>query len=398
MRVLHLEAARGEAGAPTIDRGLTLLDDRWVACVSGRDLHLHDLTADPRTPAFIVPAGGQHTAALDVLITHDVAHHFRRFTRTGDRWHEATRFTLPAPHAGWPGDPQLSPSGRYLCVELPAHADERHGWVVLLDAHDGREITAHPRYLSARATFVTLHGRELLLLSAPSYMGVLLIDPATGRTLHAFEPTQSWDFCHTDYALTADGARLVVFGCVWAAPYELRLYDATPWTADTPASSDGFPLPQLLNQPESIPGETVLPAQLHDHGDGTLDVYSLISQRDLAADLAADPDIEPGLDGTDRAILATLRDLPGPAALLQRRVDLASARVVGWTAAPIRPTGETHVHALPGHRAALVGAGVQRFDGRTGAVTDGPACTVPPGWFLSAVTPDGQRVVIRTLA
>jgi len=393
VRIVHLEAARGPGGEPAIAHGLTILDDRWTACLHGRDLHLHDLTADPRAPCFTVAGGGQHTGAPGVLLTFDAAHGFRRFELADGRWAEVARFGLPAPYTGWPTDPQLSRSGRFVSVELPAYADERHPWVVLLDAHDGRPIAAHARHLSARAAFVALAGREVLLLSAPSYMGVLMVDAATGQTLHAFEPSHGWDFCHTDYALTPDGARLVVFGCIWAAPYELRLYDATPWTGGGEVRPEGFPLPQLFAQLEAIPGETVLPAHLHDHGDGTLDVFSLIALRDVAAELAEDRDEA----AEDRAIVAALRELPGPSALLQRRVDLESARVVGWTAAAIRTTGETHVHALPGHRAALVGAGVQLFDGRTGAVTEGPPLAQPKEWFLSAVTPDSATVLVRTL-
>lgn len=389
MRIVHLEAARGPRGEPSIDNGLTPLDDRWVACLHGRDVHLHDLAADPRASAFVVEQGGQHTGAASTLLTFDAEHGFRRFSVADGRWCEVARFGLPAPFTGWPADPRLSPSGRFVCVELPAYGDERHPWVVLLDAHDGRPIAAHARHLSARASFATLAGREILYLSAPSYMGVLMLDAASGRTLHAFEPAHGWDFCHTDYALTPDGARLVVFGCVWAAPYELRLYDATPWTGGS-AQSDGFPLPQMFAQVEAIPGETVLPAHVHEHGDGTLDVYSLIRLRDVAAELEE-------LDEHDRPILAALRELPGPSALLQRRVDLATARVVGWTAAPIRTTCETHVHALPGHRAVLVGAGVQLFDGRTGVVREGPPLAETKEWFLSAITADGETVLVRTL-
>jgi len=393
VRIVHLEAARGPRGEPAITSGLTILDDRWIACVSGRDVHLHDLTADPRTPCFTVEHGGQHTGAPGVLLTFDAARGFRRFAAADGRWCEVARFGLPAPFTGWPADPQLSRSGKFVCVELPAYGDERHPWVVLLDAHDGRLIAAHERRLSARASFAALAGREVLFLSAPSYMGVLLLDAASGRTLHAFEPSHGWDFCHTDYALTPDGARLVVFGCIWAAPYELRLYDATPWTGGA-SQAGGFPLPQLFAQVEAIPGETVLPAHVHDHGDGTLDVHSLVALRDLAAGLAED---EPELAAEDRPILAALRELPGSSALLQRRVDLASARVVGWTVAPIRTTGETHVHALPGHRAVLVGAGVQRFDGRTGEVREGPPLAEPKEWFLSAVAVNGETVLVRTL-
>lgn len=393
MRIVHLEAARGPRGEPTIANGLTILDDRWIACLHGRDVHLHDLAADPRASAFVVDDGGQHTGAAGVLLSFDAVHGFRRFALTDGRWGEVARFGLPAPFTGWPADPLLSPSGRFVCVELPAYGDERHPWVVLLDAHDGRLIAAHPRHLSARASFAALAGREVLFLSAPSYMGVLMLDAASGRTLHAFEPAHGWDFCHTDYALTPDGARLVVFGCIWAAPYELRLYDATPWTGGS-APVEGFPLPLRFAQLEAIPGETVLPAHVHDHGDGTLDVHSLVALRTMVAELAED---EPELAAEDREILAALRVLPGSSALLQRRVDLATARVVGWTAAPIRTTGETHVHALPGHRAVLVGAGVQLFDGRTGVVREGPPLAEPKEWFISAVTPDGETVLVRTL-
>jgi hypothetical protein len=70
-------------------------------------------------------------------------------------------------------------------------------------------------------------GREVLFVSAPSYMGIRVVDVATGAVLYAFDPaSDGCDFCHADYQVI--GRHLLTFGCFWAGPYGVRVYDLGP--------------------------------------------------------------------------------------------------------------------------------------------------------------------------
>ncbi|MDI1480267.1 hypothetical protein [Polyangium sp. y55x31] len=396
VRFLRLTCPKSPAGPP-IYRALSLVDDRFVANVHGPDLHVLDLErGDGAEPLLVLEDTGNHAFASNTLVTYDEARGFRRFVREGERFVEASRFVFPERPAPWPTHLVLSPSGRFLCFELMPAPGVKGCRVVLMDATRGEVLAVHERHLSARASFSWLDGAEVLFLSATSYMDVRLLDAASGRTLQSYEATESWDFCHTNYELSADGERLLAFGCVWAAPYEVRLYDARPWTRGTEAKSEGFPLPRLYRQNEDLQYETVFRARFVPTRDGLFDVLSFV---DLQALQELEPDdvrdLEEGLSETNLTILAAARGIRAETALLQRRVDPRTGKVVSFRLVPSWETDEPHVHILPDHRAIVIRNGIQWFDGEE--MHDVASFEAPRGWFESAVTQDGKTVVVREL-
>jgi len=397
LRIRRLTSPRSPAGGPPIYKALSLVEDRFVAYIHTGDLHVLDLArADDAPPILVLEDTGNHAFASDTLVTYDAGHGFRRFVREDERFVEASRFTLREEPAPWPTHLALSPSGRFLCVELPPAPGVKGCRVALLDVTTGEVLAMHERHLSARASFSVLDGAEVLFLSATSYMDVRLLDAESGRTLQSFEATESWDFCHTNYELSADGERLLAFGCIWAAPYELRLYDARPWTRGTAATNEGFPLPLLYRQNEDLEYETVLPSRFVPTTDGTLDVLSLVDIRGLQNLGPEDArDLEEGLAGTNLAILEAIRSVNADRALLQRRVDPKKGDVVAFRLAPARKVGETHVHMLRDHQVILIGDGIQWFDGE--GMRDLGPFEEPNGWYESAVTQDGSTIVVREL-
>jgi len=394
LRVLRLKSPRGP-DKPPVYRALSIVDDRFVAFVYGGDLHVLDLHRGHEAPPVLVVEGGRNFVFVsDALLTFDATNGFRRFVREGDRFVEAHRFSLAGESEVWPTHLELSPSGRFLCFEVPAALGEKFERVILMDARTGAVLASHARHLSARASFSRIDGAEVLFLSAPSYMGVLLLDAATGGTLRSFEPTQSWDFCHTDYELSPDGERLLAFGCVWAAPYEVRLYDARPWTRGAAPAKDGFPLPLLYRQNEDLWYETVLPARFEQASDGTIDVLSLVSLRELHKISPDDArDLEEDLSPMNLEILEKAKQMRAEAAILQRRVDPRAGEVVSYRLAPIRSTRETQVFTLPEHQVILVNELVQYFDGE--AIHDLAPFDGPKAWYGTALTRDGGLLVSR---
>lgn len=373
------------------------MNDRFVAYVHGDDLRVNNLEGDgPTRSIFAVEGGRNFATATNTLVTYDETHGFRRFVFDGDRFALATQFSLPERQCPWPSHLALSPSGKYVAFEVPPLPEENAPRVMLLDAENGRTLASHPYRISARASFTCLDDAEVLFVSAPSYMGVLFIDCASGRTLHSFEPTTSWDFCHTDYELSPDGSRLLAFGCVWAAPYEARLYDATPWTRNGLPLNDGFPLPIVVRQYEDLEVETVFVSRFTKTADGLLDVNGSVSLRELRCLNAAGlEELREGLSETNVRILDAAWALKGDTAFLQRRVDPVSGEVKGFSLAPARSTNELHVHALSEHQALLVGETIEWFDGHE--VHEVGTLVGPRGYFCSAVTSDGSTIVVREI-
>lgn len=395
-RIVRLTSPKGDGGRP-VYRALSIMNDRFAAYVHGNDLRVNDLEGDePTRPMFVVERGYNFATATNTLVIYDEEHGFRRFVFEGDRFVLAAQFVLSERPHPWPSDPVLSPSGKYLAVEVPALPGETSSRVMLLDAVNGHVLSSHPCTLSARASFAYLDGAEVLFLSAPCYMSVLFIDCASGRTLHTFESTTSWDFCHTDYELSADGTRLLAFGCIWAAPYEARLYDATPWTRNGLVANEGFPLPLRYRQNEDLEYETVFTPRFTKTTDGLLDVNGSVSLRELRClDAAGLEELREGLSELNTAILHAALALEGDTALLQRRVDPVSGQVVATSIKAAQSTSESHVHALPEHQVLIVGKTIEWFDGHdlhdVGTLVDSQQ------YFCSAVTSDGGTIVVREL-
>lgn len=394
-RIVRLTCPK-RVGGPPVYRALSIMNDRFVVYVDGQDLQVIDLAdgAESPRPIFTVNGGYNFAAAANTLLTYDEAHGFRRFVVEENRFVLAARFLLPERPHPWPTSLVLSPSGRYLSLQVPTLPGETAPRVLLLDALDGRIVATHPYTLSPRASFAWLDGAEKLFLSAPNYMGVLFIDCASGRVLHSFAPTNSWDFCHTDYALSPDGSRLMVFGCIWAAPYEARLYDATPWTRNGTAMEKDFPLPLVYRQYEDLEYETVFTPFFTKTTDGYIDVNGSVSLYELhTLDPAARQELQEGLSEMNLAILDAAFGLEGKSAFLQRRVDPVVGQVRAFSLVAAKSTNELHVHPLFEHQALLVGETLEYFDGQT--LHEVGRLDVRNNYFCSAVTADGKTIVVR---
>ncbi|HRI67818.1 MAG TPA: hypothetical protein PK156_26455 [Polyangium sp.] len=395
VRVVRLQSPRLATNGPPIYRALSLARDRFVAYVNGNALHVLDLEQGDETPPILVVENGiNHAFVGDTLITYDETHQYRRFVREGNKFVEASRFVLPETPAPWPTHLVLSPSGRFLCVEWPPAPNIKGCRVALIDTSRGEILTVLPRALSARASFGQLQGEELLFLSAPSYMDVTVLDAATGKKKFLFDSSTSWDFCHTDYEISSNGERLLTFGCVWAAPYEVRLYDTRPWTRGSQAPEQGFSLPLIYSQYEDLQYETILPARFDATNESLLDVYSIVSLGELQNLSAEDAkDLEEGLSAMNLSILEAARGIAAKCGLLQRRVSTQTGEVQSFRISAAQELKELHVHQLPGHQALSLGEVIQWFDGER--MHDIAPFAKPPSYFESRVSRNGDIVVVR---
>ncbi len=397
VRVVRLQSPRLPTNGPPIYRALSLVSDRFVAYVNGNALHVLDLEQGDETPPILVVENGMnHVFVGDTLITYDETHQYRRFVRDGNTFVEASRFVLPETPAPWPTHLVLSPSGRFLCVEWPPAPNIKGCRVALIDTCRGEILAVLPRALSARASFGQLNREELLFLSAPSYMDVTVLDAATGKKKFLFDSSTSWDFCHTDYEISSNGERLLTFGCVWAAPYEVRLYDTRPWTRGTRALEEGFSLPLIYSQYEDLQYETILPARFDATNESMLDVYSIVSLGELQSLGAEDAkDLEEGLSAMNLSILEAARGIAAKCGLLQRRVSTQTGEVQSFRISAAQELKELHVHQLPGHQALSLGEFIQWFDGER--MHELAPFAKPPSYFESRVSRNGDIVVVREI-
>ena len=314
----------------------------------------------------------------DELIAADRAHVLRRYRGTA----RLDAFTLPAELRGTDDAPVTrlawSPSGRFVLVHTRhAHLFELDGWRLVRTIPLVAPTFGH-------AGFTTLpSGEDVLFIAAPSYMGLQMIDCASGETMHAYEPGSGFDFCHTNFELSRDGARLHAFGCTWAAPCSARIYDARPWTAGA-APAPGFPLPTIFERAEG---------EIHGAGDawpipaapdpgGTVPCFTTVDLS-LVPALGSEDDLDWRADASDddRALSDELSAAAAThrRAIVIRRVDPIDARVRRWTVHPYAGTREAQVIVRGGDLIAVASDRVRRI-GADGIEEDlGPAPPRPDG-------------------
>jgi hypothetical protein len=354
-----------------------VLDENTAAVLSGDDLWLVDLsTKEHKVLAGICCAAYRR----DGFVCADRAGRVRWHTRASG-WAESSSFMM-ALQSQWaqqsPSAIYLSASGRYVVVRTAGAA---HLFELTKARHLASFEAPNP---AGRASFVRgPRGEDLLFLSAPSYMSVALIDCASATTVHRFEPSTGFDFCHVSYELSADGARLYTFGCTWAAPYTARIYDASPWVAGTNPAAQRFPLPLVFATDESWPfgcGVTVEAIRATPGPDGCVTVSTLIDLTELPQ-----PASEEESDSTpaDHTLLSELRALAGKTALLLRRVDPISGTVRAQFL--YAPADARAIHVMSNHRALLLGDRIVLVDAMTGSSQDlGPFGSECHGRFLSS--------------
>jgi len=398
MRILRFDFPREpdvKASAPSCD----LKADRYLVMYPNREVLLYDLR-ESETPLLRIPHADGYALQASCLVVRDTEGWFSRWEREHDAWRYQGRFRLPEnPDAArqFAVKFALSPSGRYLVV---ADRILQGGYTTLIDAVTGELKYRTSFALDARATFDVLpSGEEVLFLSAPSYMSVQMVDCRSGQAVRAYAVQSNWDFCHTHYSLSADGTRLLSFGCVWACPYETRLYAAASWTARPDSGSESpasIYLPLIFRQEEKFMGDIVLPSRFLPTSDGTFSSVALVRLEDLP--LPGSEDEEGVLEGLasseDQEIYRELCRLPrSEMAILLRRIGPATGTVAGWSLQPIATTAETRTHLLPNHRVLLLNHRVQLFDGLAGSLEDVGSLQGFPT-FDTAITSDAEMLIV----
>jgi len=124
----------------------------------------------------------------------------------------------------------LSPSGKYrLTIRYYRTTPPwGHSRGTVTRVADGALVCDIQRNYGGFAhSFVEKQGREFLI-AGRSYMSQTIVDLERGEEYEA--PGDHYDsvaFCWATCSLSADGNTLVVDGCVWGRPYELRFFDFT---------------------------------------------------------------------------------------------------------------------------------------------------------------------------
>ena len=378
MRIVNLRSGGGPPAAPV------LLDDGFVA-VLGDGARVVDVRGEPAL-ALELPGVVAAAATRRGLVTLDATGVVARWERGDDRWRCAAHVALPPALEA----PELtaSPSGRCAFV------DGAHGRLVDLDG--GRIVSElEAGYGTARPCFDVLpDGREALFVAAPGYMSVRMLDAAGGEVLGRFDEQTSTDFCHVDFRLALDGARLVTFGCVWAWPYEVRIYDATPWTraggAPGPATP-GFPLP-LVRAIEPLASNTLL-ASYVDAASG--DLTSACLERRAALAPEEDSHALAHLRAEEPAVATRLDAVTGdaPFVLIARRLDPRDGQTVSAAVHAVPAIDERRVHYAPGHRVVLAGPRLLVCDAASDRLDDHGELRLAPDACI-AVTPDGAALIV----
>lgn len=282
-----------------------------------------------------------------------------------------------------PEDMRLSGDGRYLMMESN---DESR--VILLDTRSGEIKASISLELSiTRGDFArTPTGRDIVLVSAESYMGIQMIDCETGAVLNSFDPGESEQFCHTNYQLMSGGDRLWVFGCWWGGPYEALLYDCSAWLSHGHRATEAFPFP-ILHEGRFMPGSL----SLQPSPDADTILFAYYVEAPWTDDL-----LESSMGEEQRNHCLAMQELlrTHQAVLLANLVDWKTGQIQETTIVPVQATKTEHIHQLPSNRIVLAHQFVEVVDLVSGSVEQVPNSTMPVDSFSSCPSPDGTALVV----
>ncbi len=374
---------------------LSISGDRWVAVLQGGDLCLYGL-ADFEHPVLVVPRAVAHHLLPDRLIVCTASGTIAQWALDpSGAWLEMAHWQMPVSpavaerdnHSNIVDEIRLSPSGRFV---LAKHA--------VWDATTGAHLFA----LGGYAAFVTLpDGREVVLGAVDDLYGLELRDCVRGALLRRYYRPGEEDFIHREFLLSPDGSRLFAFGCYWACPWGIRMYDFTPWQSAVAAGTDGTDgvlLPLLFGDFDGP--WTLLPIGVQAVTAEQVTVFGYVdltqgapSEDDIV--LAGDAPINSGYVHTMFDKLERLKREGHQAAVVTRVLELSTGSLMSFTVGAVLPTKEWGFHQLRGSRLLLLNTRAERFDGTTGAVTDLGAIDVPAGWFRSVATGDGELAIVR---
>lgn len=126
----------------------------------------------------------------------------------------------------------VSRSGRYRLV-ITGHATGPGTWSYSKGIiFSGSKFVVEVRRNYRRFPFLWMEdhvdGRDWLVCGE-DYQGQTFVDLQTGEKVENLpvEAARGHGFCWAGYELLGDGRTLLVDGCYWACPYELRLYDVS---------------------------------------------------------------------------------------------------------------------------------------------------------------------------
>lgn len=168
----------------------------------------------------------------------------------------------------------LLPSGKYKLVTTP-FSTTNGGWnytqgLVYTIGSDKPIAEVQRNYSSFPYLFIEDHpnGHDFLVCGA-DYQGQTVIDLDTGkrRDFLPKEAKQGAGFCWADYSFDPEYSLLTVDGCIWACPYEYRLYDFSDPLSGWP-EVEADHMMYASGRPPSI------------EADGTVKAYELESDDD----------------------------------------------------------------------------------------------------------------------
>lgn len=343
----RLQIVTLRAGGPP--ESPVVLDDGFVATLSGRLLRIYDIRSSQ--PRLILELSGTiaiATAGNAVLVLDDQAV-LTRWDYDGERWVSAFRFQSPLLETGW--GLAAAPSGRV------AYIDGSRGYLVDLEGVQVvAEIAAHG-LVSANPYFAQLKdGREVLFVSAPTEGSVQMLDAKNGGCIAKYEDKDSVGFCHVDFKLSLNGLRLVTFGGAWACPYEVRMYDATPWMKETRTAPFGFPL-SVIRSIQPLAANGLLPTHVEQTGgyliNACLEDRALLRDPDrwLSAKFSTLRNEEPELAQQLDAVSSD-----DPVLVIARRVNSSDGRTERSFVQAIPAIEPGRVHYATEERIVIAGA------------------------------------------
>jgi hypothetical protein len=371
---------------------------------------IYDLTAIDNPPMRLSGAW-DHMLAGSCLVCCDQDGFLHRYEVSGAGWNHVRQIGwVPLPNNTLPHGSrlQLSESGRYLVVWNPVlnTASERGIDVLalLLDAASGRVIRTLDQWDDDWRAFAFVRlpsGREAIFYSSHSWARIGLIDCSSGETLFEYEQASPNEFCHTDFALTSDGRRLLTVGCFWMGPFEIRCYDAAPWTLGTPAEV-GFPLPLIFCQSEEVfdDQDSLAGFRKEAEPDGIYWCVHLLKTEGLPGEGSVEFKglLDDLSEPNDRALLMRSVRLPhSEGALIVRRFDLQTGGLVGSTLVPVPIVRPARIHPASRHRVLVAGGHLLDVNGFSGTVSDAGPTGLPAdgyGGFDNGVTRDGETLII----
>jgi len=136
---------------------------------------------------------------------------------------------------------KVSPSGKYR-LEIARYGTTKGAWDYsrgeVFRISDGVQVADVKRNYSSFPFFwmEDHHNGHDYLVCGTDYQGLTFCELDTGK-MATHIPDAAFEgggFCAADFSLLLSGKILVVVGCIWACPYEYRLYDVSDPLTDCP--------------------------------------------------------------------------------------------------------------------------------------------------------------------